>query len=204
MSQFFKFLFASCLGTALALALLTFVGFSMLAGLAGKATEGKKVTVKSNSVLELDFKNLIPEKTNNVQMDPFDLNQKSVLGLSDMVAAIRHAKEDPDIKGIYINATHVIAGKATSATLRAALEDFRSSGKFIVAYANYYTQGAYYVASVADSVLLNPVGAVDFRGYSSMIVFYKGMLDKLDVQMKIFYAGKFKSATEPVRLDKMS
>ena len=204
MSQFFKFLFASCLGTALALALLTFVGFSMLAGLAGKATEGKKVTVKSNSVLELDFKNLIPEKTNNVQMDPFDLNQKSILGLSDMVAAIRHAKDDPDIKGIYINATYVIAGKATSATLRAALEDFRSSGKFIVAYANYYTQGAYYVASVADSVLLNPVGAVDFRGYSSMIGFYKGMLDKLDVQMKIFYAGKFKSATEPFRLDKMS
>lgn len=204
MSQFFKFLFASCLGTALALVLLSLIGFSMLAGIAGKATEGKKVVVKANSVLDLDFKNLIPEKTNNVPMDPFDLNQKNVLGLTDMVAAIRHAKDDPDIKGIYINATYVMAGKATSATLRAALEDFKSSGKFIVSYANYYTQGAYYLASVADSILLNPVGAVDFRGYSSMIAFYKGMLDKLDVQMKIFYAGKFKSATEPFRLDKMS
>ncbi len=204
MSQFLKFLFASCLGTALALILLAFIGFSMLAGLAGNATEGKKVDVKANSILDLDFHALIPEKTNNVAMDPFDLNQKNVLGLSDMVAAIRHAKEDPDIKGIYINATYVQAGKATSATLRAALDDFKSSGKFIVSYANYYTQGAYYLASVADSILLNPVGAVDFRGYSSMIAFYKGMLDKLDVQMKIFYAGKFKSATEPFRLDKMS
>jgi len=204
MSQFFKFLFASCLGTALALLLLAFIGFSMLAGLAGKATEGKKVAVKANSVLDLDFKTLIPEKTNNVPMDPFNLGQQSVLGLTDMVAAIRHAKDDPDIKGIYINATYIMAGKATSATLRAALEDFRSSGKFIVSYANYYTQGAYYLASVSDSILLNPVGAVDFRGYSSMIAFYKGLLDKLDVQMKIFYAGKFKSATEPFRLDKMS
>ena len=204
MSQFFKFLFASCLGTALALILLAFIGFSMLAGLAGKATEGKKVAVKANSVLDLDFKTLIPEKTNNVPMDPFNLGQQSVLGLTDMVAAIRHAKDDPDIKGIYINATYIMAGKATSATLRAALEDFKSSGKFIVSYANYYTQGAYYLASVSDSILLNPVGAVDFRGYSSMIAFYKGLLDKLDVQMKIFYAGKFKSATEPFRLDKMS
>ena len=204
MSQFVKFLFASCLGTALALALLVFIGFSMLAGMAGKATEGEKVAVKSNSVLELDFKYLIPEKTNNVPLDPFDFNQKNVLGLTDMVAAIRKAKEDPDIKGIYINATYVMAGKATASVLRDALADFRSSGKFIVSYANYYTQGAYYMASVSDSILLNPVGAVDFRGYSSMIAFFKGMLDKLDVQMKIFYAGKFKSATEPYRLDKMS
>ncbi|MBK8193877.1 MAG: signal peptide peptidase SppA [Lewinellaceae bacterium] len=204
MSQFVKFLFASCLGTALALALLVFIGFSMLAGMAGKATEGEKVVVKSNSVLELDFKYLIPEKTNNVPLDPFDFNQKNVLGLTDLVAAIRKAKEDPDIKGIYINATYVMAGKATASVLRDALADFRSSGKFIVSYANYYTQGAYYMASVSDSILLNPVGAVDFRGYSSMIAFFKGMLDKLDVQMKIFYAGKFKSATEPYRLDKMS
>lgn len=204
MSQFFKFMFASCLGTALALLLLLFIGIGWISSFATSATAKDKVVVKPNSVLELDFKHMIPEKTNNVPMDPFDIERKDVLGLSDMVAAIGHAKEDPDIKGIYINATYVMAGKATSAVLRDALQDFRSSGKFVVSYANYYTQGAYYLASVADSVLLNPVGAVDFRGLSSMIAFYKGMLDKLDVQMKIFYAGKFKSATEPYRLDKMS
>lgn len=204
MSQFFKFMFASCLGTALALLLLMFIGIGWISSLATSATAKTKVALKPNSVLELDFKHLIPEKTNNVPMDPFDFDQKNILGLTDMVAAIRRAKEDPDIKGIYINATYVMAGKATASVLRDALQDFKSSDKFIVAYANYYTQGAYYMVSVADSILLNPVGAVDFRGLSSMIAFYKGTLDKLDVQMKIFYAGKFKSATEPFRLDKMS
>lgn len=204
MNQFFKFMFASCLGTALALALLSLIGISILAGVAGSASQTQKVSVKPNSVLTLEFKNAIPEKTNNIPMDPFALNQKDILGLTDMVKAIHHAKEDPDIKGIYINATYVAAGKATSSVLREALADFKSSGKFVVSYANFYTQNAYYLASVSDSILVNPVGAVDVRGYSSMIAFFKGMLDKMDVQMRIFYAGKFKSATEPFRLDKMS
>lgn len=205
MAQFFKFLFASCLGTALALLLLVFIGFSTLAGLASKAGEKPVAAVKPNSVLELKFPAMmVPEKTNNLPMDPFDFEQKDILGLTDMVLAIKKAKEDPDIKGIYINASYVAAGKATSSVLRAALEDFKTSGKFIVSYANYYTQNAYYLASVSDSILLNPVGAVDFRGLSSTIAYYKGLLDKLDVQMKIFYAGKFKSATEPLRMEKMS
>ena len=204
MAQFFKFLFASCLGTALALFLLFWIGIGVVASVAGKATDKGKVEISNNSVLELDFKNPIPEKTNNIEMNPFDLEQEDVLGLTDMVAAIEKAKEDPDIKGIYINATYVAAGKATSSVLREALLDFKSSGKFIVSYANFYTQNAYYLASVSDSILVNPVGAVDFRGFSSLVAYYKGMLDKLDVQMKIFYAGKFKSATEPFRMEKMS
>ncbi len=204
MSQFVKFLFASCLGTALALGLLTFVGFSWLVGMASSATEKEAVRIKPNTILELDFKQPIPEKTNNLPMEPFDLENDQILGLTDMVSAIRSAKEDADIKGIYLNASILVAGKATATTLRQAIADFKSSGKFVVAYANYYTQGAYYLASVADSVLMSPQGAVDFRGYSSMIPFYKGMLDKLDVQMRIFYCGKYKSATEPFRLEKMS
>ena len=204
MNQFFKFLFASCLGTFLALVLLFFFAVWTISGFTKEATEKEKVSIKANSVLELKFEQPIPEKTNNLPLDPFDFNQKTVLGLSDMVKTIRQAKEDSDIKGIYINAMYLSAGKATSSVLRDALVDFKSSGKFIISYANYYTQNAYYIASAADSILINPVGAVDFRGLSSMILFYKGMLDKLDVQMRIFYAGKFKSATEPLRLDKMS
>lgn len=204
MNQFFKFLFASCLGTTLALVLLFFLGIGMLGSLASSATSKEKVSVKPNSVLEIKFKNPIPEKTNNLPMDPFAFEQDDVLGLTDMVEAIRHAKTDPDIKGIYINASYLNAGKATSSVLRAALADFKSSGKFVVSYANFYTQNAYYIASVSDSVLLNPVGMVDFRGLSSTIMFYKGLLDKMDIEMKVFYAGKFKSATEPFRLDKMS
>ncbi len=204
MNQFFKFLFASCLGTTLALVLLFFIGIGMLGSLASSASSKEKVTVKPNSVLEIKFKNPIPEKTNNLPMDPFAFDQEDVLGLTDMVDAIHHAKSDPDIKGIYINASYLNAGKATSSVLRAALADFKTSGKFVVSYANFYTQNAYYIASVSDSILLNPVGMVDFRGLSSTIMFYKGLLDKMDIEMKIFYAGKFKSATEPFRLDKMS
>jgi protease-4 len=204
MAQFMKFLFASCLGTALALGLLTVVGFSWLAGMASSATEKKVVSIKPNSVLEIDFKQAIPEKTNNLPMEPFDLDNDQVLGLTDMVAAIHRAKEDADIKGIYLNASMLVAGKATSSTLRQAITDFKSSGKFVVSYASFYSQGAYYLASAADSVLMSPQGAVDFRGYSSMIPFYKGLLDKLDVQMRIFYCGKYKSYTESFRLEKMS
>lgn len=205
MSQFLKFLFASCLGTALALGLLLVIGFGWIAGMASSATEKQNtVNLQPNSVLELDFKQAIPEKTNNTEMDPFDLENDQILGLNDMVDAIHKAQEDPDIKGIYLNASYVAAGKATESTLRQALVDFKKSGKFIYSYASFYTQGAYHLASVADSVLMSPQGAVDFRGYSSMIPFFKGLLDKLDVKMRIFYCGKFKSATEPFRLDKMS
>ncbi len=204
MNQFFKFLFASCLGTFLALILLFFFGIWTIAGMAEKAMEKEAVSVGANSVLELQFEMPLPEKTNNLPLDPFALNEKNVLGLTDMVKAIRKAKEDPDIKGIYINAMYLTAGKATTAVLREALLDFKSSGKFVLSYANFYTQNAYYLASASDQVLLNPVGAVDFRGLSAMILFYKEMLEKLDIQMRIFYAGKFKGATEPFRLDKMS
>ncbi len=204
MSQFLKFLFASCLGTALALGLLFSIGIGWAVSMAGSASEKEKVNISHNSVLELDFKKPIPEKTNNLPMDPFDFEQEDLLGLSDMVAGIQRAKEDPDIKGIYLNASIVMLGKASAATLRNALADFRTSGKFIVSYAHYYTQGAYYLASVADSIMMSPQGVVDFRGYSSTITYYKGLLDKLDVQMRIFYCGKYKSATEPFRADKMS
>ncbi len=204
MSQFFKFLFASCLGTFLALLLLFFVAIGSITSLASKGLETAKAEVKPNTVLELSLDNLIPEKTNNIAIAPFELEQEDVLGLHDIIRAIRKAKEDPDIKGIYLNKATPIMGWASHNALREALADFRTSGKFVVAYAHLYTQGGYYLASVADEVLINPIGGVDFRGLSSTILFFKGMLDKLDVQMRIFYAGKFKSATEPFRLDKMS
>jgi protease IV len=204
MNQFFKFLFASCLGTLLALVALIFIGGSLIGSLASSATQKTQTTVQPNSVLWLELQDMIPEKTNNVEMDPIADIDKKVLGITDMVKAINTAKEDPDIKGIYLNTTMVQAGSATTKTLRDALVDFRTSGKFVISYAHYYTQNAYYLASAADSVLLNPVGMVDFRGLSTTLAFFKNMLDKLDVDMRIFYAGKFKSATEPFRYDKMS
>lgn len=204
MSQFFKFVFASCLGTILAGILLLFIGIGMVSSLASLAGESQAVAIRPNSVLELDFSTVIPEKTNNVEMSPFDLEQKDVVGLTDMVKTIRKAKSDPDIKGIYINAPAAQMGKATASVLRQALTDFKSEGKFVVAYANFYSQGAYYLVSAADSILVNPSGGVDFRGLSSMNAYYKGLLEKMDIDYRIFYVGKFKSATEPYRFDKMS
>jgi protease IV len=204
MAQFFKFLFASCLGTALALVLLFFVGMSAIAGLASSATETPKTAVQPNSVLELSFDRMIPERTNNTAVDPFDVDNPYVVGLTDMVKMIRMAKEDADIKGIYLTPSAVMAGKATASVIHDALVDFKTSGKFVIAYGDFYTQSGYYLASVADSILLNPIGAVEFHGLSSTITYYKGLLDKMDVQMRIFYCGKYKSATEPFRMDKMS
>jgi protease IV len=204
MAQFFKFLLASCLGTALAIGLLIFIGFTTIVGLASSATESEATQVKANSVLELKLDQLLPEKTNNTEMDPFDTDNQYIVGLNDVVRTIQFAKNDPDIKGIYLSPMFVSGGKATLSTLRSALEDFKTSGKFVVAYSNIYTQNAYYIASVADSVLLNPVGSVEFKGYAANVTFFKEMLDRLGVQMRIFYAGQFKSATEPFRLEKMS
>jgi protease IV len=204
MSNFFKYLFASCLGTALALGLLMFLGFSAIVGLAGSATEETQVSVKANSVLELKFDQLVPEQTNNTEVNPFDTEHQNVLGVTDIVRTIRAAKTDANIKGLYLTPSVLMSGKASAKTIRDAILDFKTSGKFVVAYSNFYTQSGYYIASAADSVLLNPVGLIEFKGYSSQITFFKEMLDKLDVDVRVFYAGQFKSATEPFRLDKMS
>lgn len=209
MGQFIKFVFASCLGVFLAMMLLMFVGFSMVGSAAASGLGKSKVTVKPNSVLELNFNEAIPEKTNNVPMDPYSFENEDVIGLHDMVKAIEAAKDDANIKGIFIDATSASGGFATRSSLREALVDFKESGKFITAYSEHYSQSGYYLASVADEVFVHPVGmgflgAIDFRGFSSMRAYYKEALDKLGVKMNVYYVGKFKSATEPYRMNKMS
>ncbi len=203
MSQFFKFMFASCLGTALALVLLSFIGFCTISG-AASALSSKKVAIEPNSVLEIDFKKPLPEKTNNLEMG-FTLDDDKTLGLHDLIWTIREAKKDDNIKGIYLNnVMDFPAGRASASAIRRELVDFRASGKFIVAWSSLLMQDAYGIASVADSVFLNPSGMIDFRGFAAIVPFYKNLLDKLDVDMQIYYAGKFKGATEPLRLEKFS
>ncbi len=207
MSQFIKFVFASCLGVFLAMILLFFVGASMAGSMA--STFGpSKISVKPNTVLELKFNQPIPERTNNVPVDPYsgglEFQPEDVLGLHDMVKAIKRAKEDSNIKGIFIDAVSASGGFATRSLIRDALLDFKESGKFITAYSKYYDQSGYYMASVADDLYVNPAGGVDFRGFGSIIPFFKDGLDKLGVKMNVYYVGKFKSATEPFRLNKMS
>lgn len=202
MKQFFKFFFASCLGTAGALIIIGLIGL----GFVGKAIKSanKKDTVKANSVLTINLDTPVPEHTNNAPFSPADFKNDEVTGLIDMVAAIERAKDDDDIKGILIESSMPALNFAGMAMVRRAIEDFKTSGKFVVSYADYYTEGAYYLASSADEIYLNPIGGMEFNGFAAQIPFFKEMLDKLGVQFEIFYAGDFKSATEPYRLTQMS
>jgi len=202
MSQFFKFVFASCLGVILA-SVLVFGFLSIAVGnMVSRSEEGNDIT--SNSILELSFNDPIPEKSNNIAINPYDLYPEEVLGLQRIVEMIQAAKEDKNIKGIFMDLSGISAGRASSGVIRDAILDFKESGKFVTAYSKYYSQGAYYLASAADKVYVNPIGGLDFRGFSAQIPFFKDMLDRLGVKMQIYYAGQFKSATEPFRLEQMS
>jgi protease IV len=200
MQQFFKFVFASCLGVFLATGALIVFAIASAASFGGDEEAVKEA--KPNSVLEIKLESAVPELTDNADKSPFK-NDK-IIGLYDMTRAVERAATDKNIKGIVINTRMTMMGFSTASVIRRAIDDFKKSGKFVYAYGDMYTQGAYYLASVADSVMINPNGDIDFKGIAAQIPFLKGMFDKLDMKWQIYYAGQFKSATEPLRLEKMS
>ncbi len=204
MNQFFKFVFASCLGFFLASVALTALSFIIMVGIAGSGSK-QKTEVSSKSVLHLKLNKPIPEQTNNIEMNPFDFNNQEILGLNDIISSIEHAKDDKKIEGILLDlGMGVSTGFASATTIRDALNDFKDSGKFILAYSKSYSQGTYYLASTADKVYVNPLGGIDFHGIAATVPFFKEMLDKVGIKMQVFYAGQFKSATEPYRRNDMS
>ena len=203
MGQFFKNIFSSCLGVLLAAFVLIGIGGGVIGSMASSATK-KAGKAKANSILEINFDKAIPEKTNNVAADPFSFEDDDLLGLHSVVNSIESAKENAKIEGIFMDLSGLSVGQASASVLRDALLDFKDSGKFILAYSKGYSPGAYYMASAADKVYVHPLGSVDFRGFSRSIPFFKNMLDKAGIKMQIFYAGQFKSATEPFRLTEMS
>lgn len=202
MRQFFKFLFASCLGVFLAMVILFSIGSMVIGQLVSRA--GSPQAVKPNSVLYLTLEESIPEQSNNILRDNFDIYTTDVIGLNDIVTAIDHAKEDDDIKGIFMELSNVRAGQATAATIRDALIDFKESGKFVVAYSEYYTQNSYYLGSVADKVYVHPLGGIDFAGFAAVPIFFKDLLDKIGVEVEVFWVGKYKGASEPYRRNDLS
>ena len=202
MQQFFKFVFASCLGVFLAGIVLFLFGVMSIAGLASASDDTVK-TVESNSILELKLEDSFPEMTGNTEGGNI-FETKKVQGETALLAAIDNAATDEKIKGIFIHTRFLAVEFPKVVAIRQAIEKFKKSGKFVYAYADFYSQGAYYLASVADSIALNPNGDVDFKGFAAEIPFMKDMFDRLDVKWQIYYAGQFKSATEPFRLDKMS
>eukprot|EP01037_Dinobryon_pediforme_P008371 gene8371-8458_t len=175
-------------------------------GLVASAND-KTVEVDANSVLQISFNSPIAERTPN---NPFaglnflGLDGDKSIGLNDILANIKKAKTDDNIKGIFLNESGITPGEATSEEIRNALIDFKKSGKFIVAYAEIYTQGFYYLASVADKIYINPKGMFLFHGFSQQITFLKGALDKLGIEAQIIKVGTYKSAVEPYFLTKMS
>ncbi|MFK7947209.1 MAG: signal peptide peptidase SppA [Saprospiraceae bacterium] len=204
MKQFFKFTFASCLGMLLFAILTTVIGGVVFSKMANSAQKAEKT--KPNTVLKISLSDIIPERTNNVAINPYEFNTDDVIGLQEMIGAIERAKTDDDIKGIYLELANPQLGFAGMSVLRRAIEDFKTNDKdkFVIAYGDGYSQKSYYLASVADEIYMNPIGGVDFRGLSGTILFFKDMLDRLGIDMQVFYVGNFKSATEPFRRTDMS
>lgn len=202
MKQFLKFLLASLLGTMLAIGLFSVISIGIFGSIA--AMGESKAVITDNSVLVVNTSKIIPDRTNNTQMDPLSFSSDKILGLTDIQKCIEAAAEDENIEGIYLKAGNNTLPMASANSLRSSLEKFKESGKFVVAYAENYSQNGYYMASIADSVYLNPAGNLEFRGFSATLTFFKRMMDKIGVKAEVFYAGKFKSATEPYRMDKMS
>jgi protease-4 len=202
MLQFFKYTLATIVG----LFLFSFLMFLVLVGIVAVASSEGEVSVAKNSVLELKLDKPIQERGGN---DPFESfgaigGLSNVYGLNEIKASIRHAKTNDKIRGIYLNVEILSAGMATVQEIRDALLDFKKSGKFIVAYNDICSEKAYYLTSVADRQYLNPQGALELNGLSSEVLFFKGTLEKLDIQPYIFKVGEYKSAVEPFILDKMS
>ncbi len=214
MKQFFKFMFASMLGTFITIMLASIISmiifFAMLTSIitsASESTQTKVAYVKPNSVLHVKLDYPIADRASgnpfeNIDFNTFEVNEG--LGLGTILETIKAAKTDDKIKGIYLDLTTLRVGMASLEEIRKALVDFKGSGKWIISYSELYTQGSYYLASASDKVFLNPAGLVEHRGLSTELMFFKKMLEKLDVEMQIIRHGKFKSAVEPYILEKMS
>ena len=183
--------------------MLCLFGIVLIGTIFGGEAEG--VEVKGNSVIELnleDVKNDYAGKYKDPWMTIFA--DKKHIGLTDVIHAIEEAKTDNNIKGISILNDDSPLGMAQSKALRDALEDFKKSGKFIMAYANSFSQKEYYLNSIANTVYLNPVGDMDFKGLSSEVMFFKDLQEKSGVKMEVIRHGKYKSAVEPFLENKMS
>ena len=205
MKDFLKFTLATVTGIILSSIVLFIIGMVTLFGI--MAASDTETIVKKNSVMILDLNGTLVERT---QEDPLGIlsqlfnDDSNTYGLDDILSSIKKAKENEDIKGIYLQANSLGTSYASLQEIRNALLDFKESGKFVIAYADSYTQGLYYLSSAADKVLLNPKGMIEWRGIASTPLFYKDLLQKIGVEMQIFKVGTYKSAVEPFIATEMS
>lgn len=197
-------MFASALGVFVAGGLMIIASIFVLIGIVTSLGTSSSFTPKANTVFKIKLDGTLSD---NVSENPFALlmgEEGQSISMKDLRAAIRTAKDNDNIRGIYLESGTLASGSANLKALREALTDFKESGKFVIAYADNYTQGNYYLCSIADKVFLNPQGIVGVMGLASQTLFYKGLLDKIGVQMQVFKVGTYKGAVEPFMLDKLS
>ena len=216
MKDFFKFMLASMLGTFLiGLVLIIVFAVAMAAAIGGAIASGTSfgsgghTTVKENSVLHVRLDQEIKDRgaSDELDLDFGPFKGMNALGLNDILDNLEKAKTDDRIKGVFLDLTSVNAGLATASEIREKLIDFKKvSGKPVIAYAEYYTQGSYYLASAADEVYLVPQGELDFRGLQTQIMFFKGLFEKLDIDVEFIkgHNNKYKSFGEAFTEDKMT
>ncbi len=203
MLNFLKYVLATIVG----LLVFFFIGVLLLVGIAASTASSDEVKVAKKSVLELKLDKPIAERDPENPLAELGFSFggfSSTDGLDEIKAAIRRAKTDDNVEGIFLNMTFVDAGMAKLEEIRNELIQFKKSGKFVVSYTDLGTEKAYYLASVADKIYLNPVGTVEFNGMSSEMFFFKRLLDKLGIEAQIFKVGTYKSAVEPFFLEKAS
>jgi len=197
---------ASMAGFILTMLIMFFLLFMFIASIVSLAGK-QEVVLKPKSVLHLTFNQDVPERSPSA---PFEFGGSNMFkttnvpGLLETLDLLKKASEDDAISGIYLDMSDVPSGIATAEELRNGLLEFKKSGKFIYAYGEVYSQKAYYLASVADQICINPEGSIDFKGLTGQVLFIKGLLTKLDINAQIIRHGKYKSAIEPLISDKMS
>ena len=203
MKSFLKTTLACVLALVIAGLILPFVGIGIISGIV--SSQGESGVIEKNSVLFLDFNGSIEERAVENPFASMMNDEFKSYGLDEIIAAIKEAKANENIKGIYLQAGAVEgASGASLEEIRGELESFKESGKFVVAYGDQYSQGLYYLATVADKVILNPQGSIGWHGLASSPIFYKDLLEKIGVEMQIFKVGTYKSAVEPFIATEMS
>ena len=207
MKTFLKNVLSTIVGVVLSVVVVVLLFIGIISIAISSFDNNKEGKVDSNSILKIDLTSPIVERASD---NPFEnlsfanMDPQKELELKSILDNIEKARIDDRIKGIYLNSPFVNGGLSQTEEIRNKLLNFKKSGKFIISYAESYSQKGYYLSSVADEIYLNPEGVLELKGLSAQIMFYKGLLEKLDVDMQIIRHGKFKSAVEPFILDKMS
>ncbi|MNK04679.1 Protease 4 [compost metagenome] len=205
MKEFFKYVFATVFGIVISAVILGVLFFIVFIGMISSIGSEKETVVKKNSVLYLNLDQAIIERTPEGSFGSlFGGSSDKSIGFNDVIRALKKAQSDEKIQAVYINVSAPNAGMATMLEVRNAIIDFKKSKKPVIAYSEVYSQGAYYLASAANKVYLNPEGELEFKGFSSNLMFFKGALEKLGIEAQIIRVGNYKSAVEPLINTKMS